>query len=148
MPATRTKDSATLRKTHDKSDAMATQSDVRRLLRLPALFASKKAASCCKILANRTQRSRRTTRFCTKENKNTFQKSSAAFTTPATTKAGDGGTRARLAARDRAADRAADEVRRRERERQAREQGEQTENQPPRVRPRQRQETAETGFPG
>ena len=87
MPATRTKDSATLRKTHDKSDAMATQSDVRRLLRLPALFASKKAASCCKILANRTQRKRRTTRFCTKENKNTFQKSSAALTTPATTNA-------------------------------------------------------------
>jgi len=32
MPATRTAASATLRKTHDKSEATATQSDVRRLL--------------------------------------------------------------------------------------------------------------------
>ena len=87
MPATRTAASATLRKTHDKSEAMATQSDVRRLLSDPAWFASKKPASWRRILANSVERSRRTTRFCTKAKRNTFQKSSAALTTPATTKA-------------------------------------------------------------
>ena len=86
MPPTRTVASATLRNTQLRSEATAVQSLESRDATAPTETTSKYPTSWAKIFENSVERSRRITRFCTKVNRNTFQKSSAALTDPAATK--------------------------------------------------------------
>ena len=69
MPRTRTTASTTLRKTQDKSEATAPQSEVSRPTIAPLELTSKKAISCASMRAKRRARRRRTSLFCTKEKK-------------------------------------------------------------------------------
>ena len=64
----------------------AVQSLESRDATAPTETTSKYPTSWAKIFENSVERSRRITRFCTKVNRNTFQKSSAALTDPAATK--------------------------------------------------------------